>query len=401
MRRSKFFWLTVAATLTAAPLWAGSDIRASAISSWNWPPVIVASLALTAILYTAGTIRMVRRSANPKLHAPAVAFFVAGWLSLLIALDSPLHELGEQLFWVHMTQHEILMLISAPLFVLSRPLAPMLWGMPFTWRRPFGQAARAAVIRPSVAWCVHAIALWVWHVPALFDATLTNPWIHAAQHLSFFGSALLFWWSLFEARGHNYGAGVLYIFTTAIHTSILGALLTFAPSIWYSPYAATTAPWGLTPLEDQQLGGLIMWVPAGLVYVATGLALFARWLRESEQMVRVTQVSLLFLILGACASRSENAIGGDPANGAAAITHYGCGSCHTIRGISGANALVGPPLTGFASRTYVAGVLPNTPENVIRWIQDPKAIDDKTAMPKLGVNVKDATDIAAYLYEIR
>jgi cytochrome c2 len=94
-------------------------------------------------------------------------------------------------------------------------------------------------------------------------------------------------------------------------------------------------------------------------------------------------------------------MGGDPTHGAAAIAHYGCGSCHTIRGISGANALVGPPLTGFGSRSYVAGVLPNTPDNVIRWIQDPKAVDDKTAMPKLGVSAKDAADIAAYLYEIR
>ena len=115
---------------------------------------------------------------------------------------------------------------------------------------------------------------------------------------------------------------------------------------------------------------------------------------------------LAALTLAACTSNSgassaESAIGGDPVQGAAAIGRYGCGSCHTIRGISGANALVGPPLTGFASRSYVAGVLPNTPENVIRWIQDPKAVDDKTAMPKLDVNAKDATDIAAYLYQIR
>lgn len=364
---------------------------------WEFDPGVVIPLALSAILYLRGA--RVSRGATRVQQL----LFWSGWTSLVIALVSPLDPMGESLFSAHMAQHEILMLISAPLFVLSRPLAPLLWGMPFAWRRPLGEIARATVVRPSAAWCIHAIALWVWHVPALFDATITNDWIHAAQHLSFFGSALLFWWSLFEARGHNYGAGVLYIFTTAIHTSILGALLTFAPSIWYQPYATTTAAWGLTPVEDQQLGGLIMWVPAGLVYIATGLTLFARWLRESERMVRASQVTLLLtaLILGACASQPENPIGGNPDDGAAAITHYGCGSCHTIRGISGANALVGPPLTGFASRSYVAGVLPNTPENVIRWIQDPKAVDDKTAMPKLGVSAKDATDIAAYLYQIR
>jgi len=371
-------------------------------SEWEFDPGVVIPVALSALLYLRGA----------RLSRGATRFqqllFWSGWATLVMALISPLAPLGDSLFSAHMAQHEILMLISAPLFVLSRPLAPMLWGMPFAWRKPFGQAARATVVRPSVAWGIHAIALWGWHIPALFDATLTNEWIHAAQHLSFFGSALLFWWSLFEARGHSYGAAVLYIFTTAIHTSILGALLTFAPSIWYPPYAATTASWGLTPVEDQQLGGLIMWVPAGLVYIATGLALFSRWLRESERMVRLTQATLLVvtLILAGCTSSSairsaESVIGGNPMDGAAAITRYGCGSCHTIRGISGANALVGPPLTGFASRSYVAGVLPNTPENVIRWIQDPKAVDDKTAMPKLGVNAKDATDIAAYLYQIR
>lgn len=121
--------------------------------------------------------------------------------------------------------------------------------------------------------------------------------------------------------------------------------------------------------------------------------------------MRISGLVALVVALGACSRsgvrQAGSAIGGDPVRGAAVIVHYGCGACHTIRGISGADALVGPPLTGFASRTYVAGVLPNTPQNVIRWIQDPKAVDDKTAMPKLGVSAKDATDIAAYLYRIR
>ena len=105
------------------------------------------------------------------------------------------------------------------------------------------------------AWWVHAAALWLWHIPRFFQATLDNDWIHSAQHVSFLGSALLFWWSLFYAHGKvRYGASVLYLFTTAVHTSILGALLTFASTVWYPDYAATTPAWGLTPLEDQQAG---------------------------------------------------------------------------------------------------------------------------------------------------
>jgi cytochrome c oxidase assembly factor CtaG len=138
------------------------------------------------------------------------------------------------------------------------------------------------------AWWVHAAALWLWHIPSLFQATLENDWIHSAQHVSFLGSALLFWWSLFYAHGKGrYGASVLYLFTTAVHTSILGALLTFATTIWYPAYIGTTSAWGLTPLEDQQLGGLIMWIPAGLVYVVAGLVLFAGWLRESERVADI------------------------------------------------------------------------------------------------------------------
>jgi len=108
--------------------------------------------------------------------------------------------------------------------------------------------------------------------------------------LSFFLSALLFWWALFYTHGRlAYGAAVFYVFTTALHTSILGALLTFAPHVWYPAYSSTTQAWGLTPLQDQQIGGLVMWVPAGLVYLAAGLALFAAWLKESDAMLERAQ----------------------------------------------------------------------------------------------------------------
>ena len=148
---------------------------------------------------------------------------------------------------------------------------------------------------PLVAWVVHGVALWVWHAPALFDAAVRSELVHFFQHASFFGTALLFWWALFNARRGPaaYGAGVLYLFTTAVHSSLLGALLTFARTLWYQPYANTTQAWGLTAIQDQQLGGLIMWIPAGLVYVGAGLIMVVGMLRESERMVleRESQVT--------------------------------------------------------------------------------------------------------------
>lgn len=253
--------------------------------AWRPDAGTLIPVVLTAILFArgAGTSRGLT-----KLRA---ACFWGGWALLALALLSPLHPLGEVLFSAHMLQHEILMLLAAPLLVLSRPLVPLLWGLPLGWRRALGQWSKRpdvqrtwiAITRPFTAWWVHAAALWIWHAPRLFQATLSNDWIHAAQHFSFLGSALLFWWSLFYAHARaNYGAGTLYVFTTAVHTSILGVLLAFARSTWYPAYAATTPAWGLSPLEDQQIGGLIMWIPAGIVYLAAGLGLFDAWLRESD-----------------------------------------------------------------------------------------------------------------------
>lgn len=261
-------------------------------SAWEFDPGVVISLAVVGILYARGA--RVQRISTPRQHI----FFWSGWVSLVIALISPLHPLGEVLFSAHMVQHEILMLVSAPLLVLSRPLVTFLWGMPFEWRRSLGQWAKMNYFQrcwsfltdPLTAWSIHAVAIWSWHAPFLFDLTLRSELAHTAQHLSFFLSALLFWWALFYAHGQKaYGAGVFYVFTTAVHTGILGALLTFAPRIWYSSYLTTTQAWGLTPLQDQQIGGLIMWVPASLVYLVAGLWLFAAWLKESDAMLERTR----------------------------------------------------------------------------------------------------------------
>lgn len=253
--------------------------------SWTFDPAIVVPLVTVALLYAIGarTRRGITRT--------QIACFWSGWAVLVIALVSPVHAWSEMLFWAHMTQHELLMLIAAPLLVLSRPLVPMLWALPGPERRLTGRVFKRtglirawhAVSRPLPAWLLHALALWAWHAPALFQAATRNSAIHALQHSSFLGSALLFWWSLFYARKRTaYGESFIYVFTTAVHTSILGALLTFSSSAWYPIYRFTAPRFALTAVQDQQIGGLIMWVPAGVVYLIAGLSLFALWLRESD-----------------------------------------------------------------------------------------------------------------------
>ena len=259
--------------------------------AWSFEPVVVISLAVTALLCVVGVQRLWREKRRAIRTWEALCFAL-GWLALFVALVSPLHAWGQVLFSAHMTQHEILMLVAAPLLVLGRPLIAFLWALPLNWSRGLGNVAKIGWLNrlwrtltiPLVAWLVHAIALWVWHVPLLFDSVLHYESVHTAQHLTFLISALLFWWALIHGPqgAMGYGAAVLYLFTTSIHSGILGALLTLAGTVWYPSYVGLTSSWGLTPLEDQQLGGLIMWIPAGLVYLIAGLALFAGWLRESD-----------------------------------------------------------------------------------------------------------------------
>jgi putative membrane protein len=254
---------------------------------------------LSAGLYVAGYGRCtgwrISRGGRSDIRAWRAAGFFIGLAALTASLISPLDRWSATSFAFHMTQHEILMLIAAPLLVLGRPLPYFLWALSAGARERVGRLVALPVIKrswntllnPMVAWTLHALALWLWHAPALFDAALDNRLVHDLQHLSFLATALIFWAALFEERNRErQGAAVLFLFTTTIHTGVLGALLTFATHPWYSTYLSTPPALGLSPLEDQQLGGLIMWVPASLVYVGAGLALLARWIRASDFATR-------------------------------------------------------------------------------------------------------------------
>jgi putative membrane protein len=271
--------------------------RAQAQGSWSFEPEVVIPLIIVAAFFAIGAIRRRGKPGGSWLQAGS---FAAGWFTLVVALVSPIHKLGSQLFSIHMTQHEMLMIIAAPLLVLSRPLVWFLWALPVSWREGSGRLAKhrriaalwGVMTLPLFVWLLHGSTLWAWHIPSLYDASVEHNWVHALQHTTFLFTALLFWWTLIHGRHGrlSYGTGVLYVFTTAIHTSILGALMTFTQQVWYPIYAGRTAAFNLTPIEDQQLGGLIMWVPAGLVFIILGLWLMAAWLRESEKRVLFTQV---------------------------------------------------------------------------------------------------------------
>src|SRR3954471_4258872 len=360
------------------------------LRAWEFEPGTVLSLLFLGFLYLRGLAALRRAMPTAPIAAWKILAFGLGYASLILALLSPLHPWGRALFSVHMAQHEILMLVAAPLLVLGQTLIVTLKGLPAGWARavtswmktgPFRHLAKV-ICNPFSAWLLHGIILWVRHLPVLFQPTIENEWVHALQHLSFFLSAVLFWWAVIHGprKRMEYGMAVLYMFTTALHSGALGALLTFTRNLWYPVYSGSTRQWGLSPLEDQELGGLIMWVPAGIVYIAAGLALFAAWLRESEQrsfraepqLRPAVKTAVLFLALTFLASgtsgcsqnnratRARQMTGGDPKRGKALISVVGCSACHTIPGVRDARALVGPPLDQIALRSYIGGTLKNT-----------------------------------------
>jgi cytochrome c oxidase assembly factor CtaG len=275
-------------------------------SAWDWEPGIALPLILAAVLYARGLRLLWDEHVGRGIRVWEACCFAAGWLTAWLALLSPLHALSERLFVAHMIQHELLMVVAAPLLVLGRPLVPMLWALPSPARRTIGRFTRrrgwrvtwGLVSIPIVAFFVHGVAIWVWHAPPLYQATLASDGVHALQHLSFLGTALLFWWTIIHAhapggraRAVSFGTAVLLLFGTALHSGALGALLTFARTLWYPAYGSAASAWSLTPFEDQQLAGLVMWIPATFAYLIAALFLFTSWLRASEERVHERELA--------------------------------------------------------------------------------------------------------------
>ncbi len=405
--------------------------------TWPASPGVVAGLVAAGAWYAVGVRRAwARAGAGRGIVRWRAWAYVAGLVALALALLTPLDAMADALFTAHMGQHLVLILVAAPLLAAGVPALAMLWAFPDGTRVRVGRvwaararvrAAAALLASPGVAITLHLASVLFWHAPAPYDWALRRPAVHALEHVTLLGAAALFWWPVVRPaprhRSHaplrfGDGARLLYVTAAGVPMALLGAALTFAVRPWYTGHYGTTAAWGLTPLEDQQLAGVIMWVPAGIVYLGVASALFVRWLRESDAPSPIRRPAARAAAVAVCAatiaggpSACRDAHGGTPTwlveggdatRGPAAMRRYGCGSCHAIPGVARpVDAEVGPPLDRYGRRVYIVGRLPNTPQNLTAWLRTTQQYEPGGAMPNLDVTDRDARDIAAYLYTLR
>ena len=259
--------------------------------AWNLHPVLLGGFLLAAWAYRRGQTSGPRR----PVDSWRARCFTAALMALGLALLSPLDALSNALASAHMVQHLLLLLVAAPLLALSAPSSAILRGSPLALRRASGRWRRRlglthgnlGVLRhPAAVWLLSVGVIWFWHAATPYDATLDNQLLHVLEHASFLVTAVLFWQVVVGVRGAarvSGGLGVLLVFAMAMQSVFLSVLLTFARTPWYSGYAATTAPWGLDPLTDQRLAGVIMWIPAGGIYLVVALALLVAWIRATER----------------------------------------------------------------------------------------------------------------------
>ncbi len=261
------------------------------LTQWNWQPSILGGtiLLIALYLYAVGPVRETFHLADEISLGQAMAFLL-GVNLMFLSLFSALDELGDRyLFSMHMLQHLILMMVGPPLLLLGTPY----WLIEPLLRHRVVLRLGKVLIHPAVAFSLFTADAWLWHAPPLYDATLYNQNLHILEHLSFVLFGLLYWWPMFSPVKEglprlSMGGQILYLFFGSMPMVLLGAGLTFAPPL-YAPYLSAPRVWGLSPAIDQQLGGLLMWVPVSLSMIVIMSILFIRWMQQQEREPRVEE----------------------------------------------------------------------------------------------------------------
>ena len=282
-----------------------NEITRRLLLSYEWRPVFILVLTTLAVFYTIGWVRLRKRSKNRSLVPvwKLVAYLFA-LVTLALALMSFIDILGASLFYFHMIQHLMLTMIAGPLIMLADPMPITLWGMPDSVRKAVGRGLSRLLHRdaptrnflrtvtsPAVSYVLMLVLLWGWHDPNLYNLALRSPFWHDFEHLSFFYSSIIYWW-------HVTGAGprirpmmsrpkrILNLFGAVPSTFLPGVAISFATGIIYTYYLTAPpapAPFFMEPLNDQILGGIIMWVPGSMMFFVGALVVLGRWMQDQQQ----------------------------------------------------------------------------------------------------------------------
>jgi cytochrome c oxidase assembly factor CtaG len=267
----------------------------AAIGPWSWSLDPPAALALAiGVLYWLSNRRTVGPARTRAQRRRRHLYFYAGIAVVLVALASPLDAYSEQLFWAHMTQHVLLLVVAPPLIVLARPWV-RLWRVlslrarqslggslargHLTWLRRLGGFLGA----PLPTFVLFCGVLLVWHIPPLFDATLESEWLHALEHTLFFTTALMFWKQVIDSPPLHAPMGegwrMAYLVGAMVVMWILAIVLALASHPLYAPYAhEATRPGGISALADQELAAGVMWVPGSITLLLALFFYVNRWL---------------------------------------------------------------------------------------------------------------------------
>lgn len=264
------------------------------LTQWHWQPSIIIGTAcmLGLYIYLVGPLREKKKLGPPVKTSQAILFF-AGVYCVFFALVSPIDELGDSyLFSAHMVQHLILTLIAPPLMIVGIPA----WLLqPLLKKRMIFQIGKFLTY-PAVAFVLFNVNFWLWHAPALYDATLYDETLHILEHMSYIVLGIIYWWPVFSPLSEGWPrlsmvGQLFYIFLGGMPTVLLGAGLTFVDPL-YEPYIHAVRIWGLSPATDQQLGGLLMWIPANIAYIIVASFFFIRWMQHQDEKQRLEEAQL-------------------------------------------------------------------------------------------------------------
>ncbi len=272
--------------------------EANPTADWHWRPDILFVLALFAAVYTRGWLKLRRRTSRAVSHWQ-ISLYWLGLGALILALLSPIDALSGSNLSMHMVQHLLLLMIAPLFFLLANPLPGFLWGLPVKWRKPFCRLLNPVspfrrllwtLTLLPVAWTVYVVSLWAWHHPFLYQLALRSGWAHDVEHLMFFSTSLVFWWPVVNPapRLHGeipYGFRIMYLVAATLQNTVLGMVISLPEKVLYPFYEAMPRLMDLSPINDQALGGGIMWV-SGHMYLIPILVLVARMFTREEESVR-------------------------------------------------------------------------------------------------------------------